>query len=131
MIQTNKEDAFLPLIKENSVEESLITGPDSCLKKENEITREEKELTQNIEEDLKENNNNFDNIENFENTLETRRWFILLMFFSFSFMYGAGWGTYSAIVDLTKNYYGISSEQVLWFTWQSNFVTLIFSFIVL
>lgn len=123
MIKTNKEEAILPLIKDSSGDENLKTGTDSSLIKEKIMTREESEVNQNIDEYL-------NDVPNFESTLETRRWFILLMFFSFSFMYGAGWGTYSAIVDLTQSYYGISSEQMLWFTWQSNFVTLIFSFFV-
>jgi hypothetical protein len=132
MIQQENENISLPLIKETSENETI---QDSCALKEKgprkipdkkEIEADTHFTNENIDDDKA-----LEQTEDFEQKLEFRRWGILIMFFLFSFMYGAGWGTYSAIVDLTKLYYEISAQQVLWFTWQSNFVTLTFSFIVI
>lgn len=59
-----------------------------------------------------------------------RKWFVLAVFFILSFTNGGAWGTYAAIVDRTKEYYGISSHQVLWFTWEYYITYVIFTFIV-
>lgn len=77
-----------------------------------------------IEDDDKENDDFF------KEKLEIRRWFILIIFVLLSGLNGAGWGTYSAIVDESKEYYGVGSQQVLWFTWEFYFTYVVFSFLV-
>ena len=46
--------------------------------------------------------------------LETRRWWILLIFCIFTFTNATGFVTYSPILSISESYYNSSEQSILW-----------------
>lgn len=64
----------------------------------------------------------------FVKNLEFRRWLVLFTFVLLNFLNGLAWGTYSSIIQETKEYFSVNASQVGWFVYQYYIIYVVFSF---